>query len=115
MKSWFEQTSRFIQPRFRERSRGVQGSLDIVAATSHNHRIKRYLTMTAMKKLLLAFTVLSFDFVWLGTYAHDFAGAALLISMLAGGLGQGRLDRGVRARQRVAGGAGLDGADPCRA
>lgn len=43
----------------------------------HEEAGNRFTLGFSIALLLLAFGVLSFDFVWLGTYAHDLAGAAM--------------------------------------
>jgi caa(3)-type oxidase subunit IV len=43
----------------------------------HETSTNRFVLAFSIALLLLAFTALSFDFVWLGTYTHELAGAAL--------------------------------------
>jgi caa(3)-type oxidase subunit IV len=44
---------------------------------NHEEGTNRFILAFSVALLLLTFCALAFDFVWLGTYAHDFAGAAL--------------------------------------
>jgi len=43
----------------------------------HEEGGNRFILVFSIALLLLAFFALSLDFVWLGTYAHDMAGAAI--------------------------------------